>query len=51
MKNILLKILKIIGKILLRIIKIVFLLPFSAYMLGKTYDINKFEKDIEELQK
>ena len=45
------KILKFIWILFIKILKIVLLLPFAAFMFSKTMDHERFEKDIDDLIK
>ena len=47
--SIIIKILKILGKITLKLLKIIFILPLISYRLGATYDYDTFEEDLKTL--
>ena len=49
MKTITIKILKFIGKIILKLLKLIFVLPLIAFCFGITYDYNTFEKELKKL--
>lgn len=47
MKTIIIKIFKFIGKVILKILKFIFVLPLIAFYFGATYDYNTFEKELK----
>lgn len=49
MKEIIIKILKFIGKVILKLLKLIFVLPFVAYRFGATYDYDAFNEDLKKL--
>ena len=49
MKNIIIKLLKILGKFILKLLKIFFILPSISYYLGATYDYDTYEKELKKL--
>lgn len=49
MKDIFLKIIKFVLKIIVKLLKILFVLPYQIYCFGHTYDIDKLEEDIKSI--
>lgn len=47
--KIVIKILKFVAKVVYKILKTIIILPFLAFYLGATYDLDTYEKEMEKL--